>query len=387
MRVLHVLPSLATSFGGPAQAMLSFAQVLSDRGIDCDVAACLAASETAVDLVDRAAAPGRGAITVHCFVPSMRLYKVCLRLARWLVANVRHYDVIHVHGLFSFPPLFAAFVACCARRPYVIRPFGVLNRYGLTARRPLAKRISMKLVEKPLLKRAACVHYTSEAEREQATAAGARGVAVVLPLGVPELAPGDPQVIRRRFPQLLEAPLLVTLTRLDPKKNLEALIDAVALIRGRGRPVMLLVCGDGEPVYREQLIARASRAGVSDSIVWAGDVRGAAKASALAAADLFVLPTISENFGISVVEALASGKPVVVSEGVPMHAAIAAGGAGVVSGIDPVSIAAALDHCLGGDFDLRRAGVAARKLAQDAYSLKSFGDQLVDTYKSIVATR
>ena len=383
MRVLHVVPSLALSFGGPSQAMVGIAQVLSDRGVDCDVAACLGSEQAAVALRARPRVDGRGAVVVHCFTPSVRPYTLSIGLARWLIANVRRYDLVHVHGLFAFPPVFAAFIALCVRRPYVIRPFGVLNRYGLTRRRPWAKRISLALVEKPLLRRADQIHYTAEAERAQAEDSGVRGCSTVLPLGVAELAPGDRHLVANRFPTLRKAFVLVTIGRLDPIKNLEALIDAMAILAAAGSPARLLVCGEGKPDYQNRLFARAAAGPARDSIIWAGDVRGAMKASALAIADVFVQPTFSENFGNSVVEAMAAGKPVVVTEGVPMHDLIKRRGAGVVCGTDAPSLAAAMQSCIAGEIDLARAGAAGRRIVQQHFSLDALGDGLVALYRRL----
>src|SRR5262249_59094108 len=138
-----------------------------------------------------------------------------------------------------------------------------------------------------IIQRAAAVHFTSWAELEEAEALGVPMRAVVIPLGVdwegPPAAPmGHPALAGRR--------VILFLSRLDPKKNIEALIDAVASSQSLSRSCALLIAGAGESNYVTGLQARAAAAGLSDRIVWLGYVEGAQKLAALAAADVFVLP-------------------------------------------------------------------------------------------------
>lgn len=384
LRVLHVLPSLAESYGGPAQAMVHFVDVLSNQGVDVSVVACLDESQRAVRLESRARLGVRGSVEVRTFAPFTHLYSSSPAMFGWLRRNVARFDLVHVHGLFSFAPVVAGFLAVRFGVPLIVRPFGVLNRYGLERRRPWAKRVSIALVEGPLVRRASAMQFTSLAELEQATEAGLAHNGVVLPLGLPQTPSGDAELIRARFPRLRAGPVLLSLSRLDRAKNIEALLDAFALV-GRDHPdASLLVCGDGAQAYRSEVAQRALQLGLGGSLIWAGDVRGPMKASAFAAADVFVLPSFSENFGISVVEAMAAGKPVVVTRGVPMHETIEQAGAGLVAGTDAASLAAAFGRCFDGGFDLQAAGSKARALVDAEFSLASFGTRLLDLYGRVL---
>lgn len=380
LKVLHVLPSLAEAYGGPAQAMLHFADVLTAAGVDVTVAACIRSGERSVPLRSRGREGSRGSVDVMIFKPSTRIYTYSLGFFRWLLANMHRFDLVHVHGLFSFPPVAAGYLALWYKKPLIVRPFGVLNRYGLEHRRPLAKRMSIALVEGPLLRRASVTQFTAMAELEQAREAGLEHRGVVLPLGLATEPPGDPQLMRARFPRLAAGPVLLSLSRLDRAKNLEALLAGFAVISRRRPEASLLICGAGAPDYRTEIEELSRRLGLGESVIWAGDVRDSMKASAFAVADLFVLPSFSENFGISVVEAMAAGKPVVVTRGLPMHELIAERGAGLVAGTDPGSLAEALERALDGRLDLKRAGIAANGLVEAEYSLSAFGARLVELY-------
>jgi glycosyltransferase involved in cell wall biosynthesis len=269
----------------------------------------------------------------------------------------------------------------------VIRPLGVLNRYGMSARRPWLKRLSLRLVEGPLLRDAAAVHFTSQAEADEAAELGIPMRGVVIPLGVEILAPGDREMLLARLPALRNRRVLLYLSRVDPKKNLEALIDAFAGIVADAPDLRLLVCGAGDEGYVASLETRAETRGVADRIEWAGEVRGDEKASAFALADLFVLPSHSENFGIAVVEAMAAGVPVVVSGGVPLADRIVDAGAGWRCGTDAASVESAIRQALTAEVDRQAIGERGRELVKSEYSVEAMGRRLKALYAQILRER
>lgn len=378
IRVLHVIPSLDPGDGGPSVVFPRMLAALAAVGVGVE-GATTASGATG----DAAGAP-----PIWRFRRDLRAGKPSLALLRWLRRRVVSYDLVHVHALFSFAPNVAAWLARSRGVPYVIRPLGVLNRYGMTARRPWLKRLSLRMVEGPLLRDAAAVHFTSQAEADEAAELGIRMRGVVIPLGVEASPAGDPGLLRARLPVLAPGSrVLLFLSRLDPKKNLEALIDAFGEVAAGEPALRLLVCGSGEPGYVAALRRRADGRGLGDRIVWAGEVRGAEKASAFALADLFVLPSHSENFGIAVVEAMAAGLPVVVSEGVPLANRIVEAGAGWRCGTDAASVAKALRAALDPAVDLRAVGARAMALAQADYSIEAMGRRLKALYEQILESR
>ena len=112
--------------------------------------------------------PGTKETAVRCFRRNFQPYKISFSLRRWLNRHVREFDLVHIHALFSFSSWAAAHAAQKQNVPYVIRPLGVLNRWGLTNRRRFLKQFWLRFIEAPALERAAAIHYTSQAERDQA---------------------------------------------------------------------------------------------------------------------------------------------------------------------------------------------------------------------------
>jgi glycosyltransferase involved in cell wall biosynthesis len=177
--------------------------------------------------------------------------------------------------------------------------------------------------------------------------------------------------------------LLLFLSRIDPKKNLEALIDALAMLDRAGMPARLVVCGSGDEAYVRGLKRQARKNAVHDRVVWAGFVEGETKADALAAADLFVLPSFSENFGVAPVEALLAGVPCVLGKGVAIAEEVEAAGAGRAVAPSADAVATAVRGMLDQN-RYSRSRDAARRLAGERYAPDVMGRKLRALYDQIL---
>ena len=118
------------------------------------------------------------------FRKQTEFYKVSLPFRRWVKQHAPDYDLVHIHALFSFTSSCAARAARRTAVPYVIRPLGVLNRWGMANRRRWLKRLSFRYIEQPILQNATAMHYTSYAEQVEAEQSGATAPALVVPLGI-----------------------------------------------------------------------------------------------------------------------------------------------------------------------------------------------------------
>src|SRR5581483_5422674 len=171
MHILHVIPSVSLKDGGPAQAIRVIERALSAAGARVTVLT------TDFDGPGRRlsegakGAGGRGVARVYV-KRWTDAYKIAPGAVPWLWRNVLGFDVVHIHALFSFLSVVAGAIAFARGVPFVIRPLGTLAHYGVTRRRPLLKRLSLALVEGPLLRRAAFVQCTSASELAEAQSLG-----------------------------------------------------------------------------------------------------------------------------------------------------------------------------------------------------------------------
>ncbi len=312
--VIHVIPYMAAAAGGPPVVVDRLAGLSGQLGWSARVVTTPALA-TDGGLALRTAAQGRYEVTV---LPSQRAAWAG-SASRQLEAALRSADILHLHTLWS--PLVARAAALARRRglPYVLSPHGMLDPWSLSKKR-LRKRLYMALVERRVIEGASAILFTTEPERDLAQASGlSLPRPMVVPLGADPM-PGERPMLAQRFfarhPRLAGRRIVLFLGRLHPKKRPELAIEALARLGRAYEDVHLVLAGAGEADYLARLDRLARAGGVRDRVHRTGHLDGLDKWSALAAADLFVLPSQQENFGIAVAEAMQAGLPVVLSRGV-----------------------------------------------------------------------
>jgi glycosyltransferase involved in cell wall biosynthesis len=320
------------------------------------------------------------------FPKQTEFYKVSLPLRDWLRAHVPEFDVVHIHAVFSFASLVAGRAAAARGVPYIVRPLGVLNRWGMQNRRRLIKALSFRLFDLPMLKKAAAMHYTSRMELEDAARFGLTNLQRVIPIGI-DLAPFNSlpprSVFSARFPETAATRNLLFLSRIDEKKGLDLLIAAFAKVRPQQPDTRLIICGEGDPVYVAALKQQAQELGISKHITWAGFMQGEMRLAAFAAAEMFVLPSHSENFGIALLEAMAAGLPCISTDQVALAADAALENAVQLSARDPEAIAEALHSLLSSETRRQTLSASVRALTRRDYSLPAMGTRLHQLYREV----
>lgn len=385
LKVLHIIPSVGPLRGGPSVAVRTIAMGLLKHGVSVDVA-------TTDDNGPRRLRIPLGrpiveeGVTYWYFPRQTSFYTISWPLFQWLETHVSYYDLVHIHALFSFAPTAGAFWAVWRRVPYMVRPLGVLNVWGIRHRHPFLKKLSLRLVERKVLAHAAAAHFTSEQERCEAelVVPGTRSVVIPNPVATVEVDPHPPSgALRSRYPTLLGKRVVLFLSRVDPKKGIELLMHGFAKSRATRPGVALVVAGNGDEGFVARLREQAEQLGVQGDVIWAGFLEGEEKRALFAGSDVFVLPSYSENFGIAVVEAMASGLPVIVSDQVGIHHDISRAGAGLVVRCDANEIQCALNQVLDGELLRESMSRNARRLAIE-FSPEVVTARLLRVYESII---
>jgi glycosyltransferase involved in cell wall biosynthesis len=393
-RVLQVIPSVGPLRGGPSQVVRQVAASLAKAGIESHVATTNDNAAGTLD-VELGAPVHEDSATYHYFPRQARFYTFSWPLAAWLREHVADYDVVHIHALFSWAALPASHWAYWRGVPYIVRPLGTLNAWGMTERRPWLKAASFRLIEHRIVTHAALMHYTSDQERAEAESLGIRTPSAVIPNPLPAVASvrrvgssdptsPDPTAFRRAHPAIGNRPIVLFLSRIDPKKGVDLLLRAFVDVRSRVAGTVLVIAGDRSSPYATEMEALAESLGVQADLVWTGFIGGDEKAALLADADVFVLPSHSENFGIAVAEAMGAGLAVVVSDQVAIAGDVARANAGLVVPRDTQAIADATVRLLE-DAEQRAAmGRRGRSLAAASYAEDAVTRQLIDVYNRVV---
>lgn len=337
MKLLRVIASMDPSYGGPCQGIRNIVPSLEKLGIHNEV----------VSLDDPSAAfLGTDSFPVHALGPSKGPWKYSAKLVPWLSENLSRFDVVIIHGLWLYYS-FATSKAVrnfrgAAKQPRLfVMPHGMLDPYFQKASDRKLKAIRnwmyWKLVESNVINKADGVFFTCEAElllaREPFTPYQPKSE-INIGYGIqppPVYTSQMKEAFLKKCPEVKDKPYLLFLSRIHEKKGVDLLIKAYTKIAGEGTP-KLVIAGPGlESQYGRDLQALVSQSEAKDSIFFTGMLSGEAKWGAFYGCEAFILPSHQENFGIAVVEALACGKPVLISNQVNIWREIEVAGGGMVA--------------------------------------------------------
>ena len=228
-------------------------------------------------------------------------------------ARETHASIIHDHGIWLPSNHASARAAAKLGVPRVVSPRGMLSQWALD-HRGWKKRLAWRLYQRADLESASAFHATAEKEAVEIRALGFTQPIAVIPNGIEiPAAPLSPSPSPARGRGGTKVALFMS--RLHPKKGVLDLILAWGRVRPRNWELWL--AGPDEGGYRVTLEKEIARLGLAEEIRFLGEVGDAEKARLFARADLFVLPSHDENFGLVVGEALAAGVPVVTTTATP----------------------------------------------------------------------
>lgn len=389
MKILHVIETLSPSYGGPVSVLLSLAEAQQRVGHDVNIITTNAAHPRG-----NYRAAGWDTLVngmVHVFYGAVQFSP--LRFSRDMAAclnqMIAKFDIVHVHGLYRFPPTYAAWQARRQGLPYVIQPHGALDPYlyeRSSAGSVRLKRLYERWFDLPNLHAASAIHYTAEEERDRAALLGLRAPSFVVPNGLDwERYRALPVrgALRARW-GLGKKPIVLFLGRLHFTKGLDLLVPALEVLRRRLPDAQLVVAGPENDEYGKKVRGWVRERGLEAAVHFVGPVYGCEVVQAYVDADVFVLPSYTENFGMTVVEAMACASPVVISDQVNIHAEVAGAGAGIVTRCDAGEVAAALEALLL-DAERRRAmGEAGRRLVRTRYTWPAIVDALTKEYEAVI---
>jgi glycosyltransferase involved in cell wall biosynthesis len=374
LKLAHVIHRLDAAAGGAVGAATSMCAALAERGHDVTLYA------TGPEAREQS-----GSYRTRVFATQFAPMAVSAGLFGAL-PQLKNADLVHIHMLYRFPQAVAAWFCRRHAIPYCVQPHGALEPVLFHKReRRTAKRMYENLVEKRNLSRANGLIYTAQGEKDAVGFLQLAPPAFILPLGL-HLSQFDQQAAGFRARHgLQDRELIVWMGRLVSVKALDILITAfAALARDRPQAVLALVGPDTEG-HAAVLRALITRLGLGpDRVIFTGMLQGQEKLAALKEADLFVLPSHTENFALAALEAMAMGRPVIVSAGVKIAPEIAAAGAGLVVTLQTGELEAAMRRLLNDGEARGRMGAAARQLAL-RYDWPAVVGQLEGAYAAMIA--
>ncbi|HEY9658227.1 MAG TPA: hormogonium polysaccharide biosynthesis glycosyltransferase HpsP [Allocoleopsis sp.] len=385
LRILQIIPSISLVYGGPSQMVLGLSKGLAAQNIDVTILTTNSNGDVGQPPLDvpldlPVLQDGYQIRYFRCF--PFRRYKFSPSLLSWLAHHAHEYDLAHIHALFSPLSTAAATIARTHCLPYILRPLGTLDPADLQKKKHL-KRLYAALFERANLAGASALHFTSDQEAKISHRFGTTTRDIILPLGV--TAPVS--ALPTHLPTRSLIPTILFMSRLDRKKGLDLLLPALQQLRTEGIEFDFILAGANpqDRNYENQIHHAIKTSTLADCTTIAGFVTGEAKAKLLQAADVFVLPSYYENFGIAVAEAMVNGLPVVISDQVHIWREIEQANAGWICACTVDSLTDRLRVALQDVRERQRRGNNAQTYAQTHYSWDAIAQQMIQIYRNLLA--
>lgn len=329
MKLLHIISSVNPQGGGPIEGIKQLQGSFSELGISVEIACG--------DVPDAPWLATSGLSVIHALGPACMGYGYAPRLVPWLRENARRFDAVIVNGLWQYPGLAVRQALAGSEVPYFVFTHGMLDpwfkrTYPL---KHLKKWLYWAWVEYRVLRDARAVIFTCEDERLLARQSFwlYRANEAVTSFGTAS-PPSDGNTLAQQFliayPALRGKRIVLFLSRIQEKKGCDLLVEAFAQVAKSDERLHLVMAGPDQTDWVATLRSQANKLGISDRISWTGMLQGDDKWGAFYAAEVFCLPSHQENFGIVVAEALACGRPVLISNRVNIWREIEAEAAGFV---------------------------------------------------------
>lgn len=379
-KTLHAAVSVDERMGGSTRAPLNVCKYLREYDQDASIVATRAQDDE-LGYLDRE----YPSVPIRFFTRRMPRHNFrSPSLRRWLQDHVADYDLVEIHGIFSFVPLYTAWACRRSGTPYLVRPHGQLTPQDLK-KHAWAKRLYGRLVVRPMLRGTAGVLLTTRLESEHLETYGVSCRRDIVPLPVDPLqGAGDRRSFRARYGIPADAQVVLFLGRMDRVKGLQFLIPSLAALRTRHPRLWFLLVGGGEPedvAFTDSLLYDH---GMHEWTTRTGFLSGTDKLSAFTASDIFVLPSLTENFSLGVVEAMQAGLPVLVSDQVFTHEIPVREGAGRSCHPETESCRSVLEEMLADEQALQEMRRRAPEVARQHFSAATSTESLMNVYAEVI---
>jgi len=386
LRILVTAAGIAPSTGGGRVGILGMCRGLAHRGHQVTLLTTNTDGSGVINVPLGTPVDQEGVETYFYQAQLRNMFS--LPMATALKRMVPLSDIVLIHSLYQFTSTIAAHYCRKNKVPYVLRPHGTLDPFLVYRRRWLLKWAYIKLFEVRNFRGAAAVQYSSAME-EGMTQRFVSGPmrSIVIPEGISlEKFTNIPirGSFRTRYPETVGKTLILFLGRFDQKKGIELLVASFNELALRRTDVHLLLVGGGDSDYINKIMGMLRDRGIAHRSTYTGMVSEQEKIRALTDADIFVLPSHGENFGIAVVEAMACGIPVIISDQVGIWQEVAEAEAGIVTRCDSAEIILAMEELVGNPFRMRRLGENGKKLVAMQFTQGRMAERMEKAFNRLI---
>jgi glycosyltransferase involved in cell wall biosynthesis len=388
MKILHLVTNLSPNYGGPVKACIETCEQLARSGDEVSIYTTnldFPAGKLDVQLNEPVMSKG---VEISYFSIQFTPYVVSWGLARALYKNIKKFDLVHIHGLYRFPQAIGAFLARRARVPYIVRPHGSLDPYLFNqSNRRRRKRLYEWLIENRNLNGASAIQFTTQDEMELVAPLKLRAPAIVVPnsLNIDQYNTLPEFGLFRKKYKLEGKQIVLHYGRITEKKGLDIVVRAFAKASKHIDDACLVIAGPDNEGYSSVVRNWIAEENIGAKTVFTGMLQGEQSLEVLRDADIFVLPSYSENFGMAVVEAMACRLPVIISNRVNIWREVEQAEAGFIIDCNIEELSEALCNLFDNDALKVTMGRSGKRLVEHLYNDKVVTEDLRRNYKQILA--
>ncbi len=379
MKILHVLTDMRTENGSLAVSVCGMAEAVAAREHDVSIA-CLKMEGTVMQ---------PQGVLVRGFAADRKSARMpSADLLAYLQQNVRHFDIVHIHGLWQSPVHYAATAARQAKIPYILAPHGQLESDVPKNGGRLKQSINWLLRDSAMLHHAAAIQCLNISEIKLSPALTGQKNTIIgngIPATVCENLPARGSW-RNEIQSTLgkpDRPLALFLGRIDPKSGLERLLPHWAAVLKAHPDVLLVIAGTGDKPYIDTLNDLIKKHNLTGHVVWTGELAGLAKWRTLVDSDVFILPAHQASSSPAITEAMAAGLPVVITRECHFDEVEEHQAGVIIEQGDMAAFVTSVSELLGNHEILDSMGQNARTLVRSHFTWEVTGEKLERLYESL----
>ena len=343
MKIVHVISNFSLSYGGMATACKEIAEGQAKVGEDVTVVTSNLDYPIGVLKKTFSKTLYENGVRIYYCPVFFKPLVFSLKLLKCLQQEISNADLVHVHGLFRFPQTFSCWYSRKIGKPYIVSPHGCLDpAVNNNKERYFRRHMYQMIFEKNNLNNADKIHFTALEEKNLAKNLIPVNKGVIIPNGINT---GEYNKLPNAgFFELtynvnVNSYKMLFLGRITWKKGLDILLPALKIIKEKIPNIILLIVGPDNEGYKNKLLKVIEKLNISQYIKFIGLLDKDGVKKAYVDSDIFVLPSYSENFGLTIIESMACGCPVIISKNVNIHEDISSENLGYVINCKPNEIA------------------------------------------------
>lgn len=389
MRILIVIPSLDLEHGGPSEGVAHLARQFAQLDIEVDLVTTSTSIADRHNQVDLFVKPQSDKLRILMFPTTFSSrFRFSLPLTGWIFKNIKKYDMVLTRSVFSYPVLPTYWACQISKVPYVSTPHGMLEPWAMDQKK-WKKSIYFFLFERPALKKAMAIHAVASQEAEHINSLDLKRPVFWIPNGIDTskytpLPPKD--VFIDKFNLAGHRTTILFMGRIDPKKGIDLLIHAISKIITTHKNIQLVIAGPDLTGYGTKIKRLSEELGCSHYVCFTGMIKNELKYSALATADIFILPSHSEGFSIAVLEAMAAGLPCIITRGCNFPEA-GQRRAAYITDDNEQSISEAILWTINHPLEAKEMGRRARQWVLSEFDWLHTATSLIALYKKLLASK